>query len=205
MQAYFVLFLNFICYQILAYIELSLFIEKLNIMSFVTIVALYIFALYNKVILKENFHLHPAVLFTLLGLMSYNYIISNKSLTLFSIFLFILFFVLDAVYNTINLVMPEVYTKKNINFQNKSHTQIKVSTQAPAKDERVFGINMKLEEALVLLGLTHDYSLEELKKAYRITLKLNNPKKFPKNKRETQKNIILQIKKAKKYLESRLL
>ncbi|MDQ7062525.1 MAG: J domain-containing protein [Sulfurimonas sp.] len=207
MQVYILIFLNFIIFHILSYMEFNLFIEKLNIMSIFTVILFYIFAIYSKVILKNIFYIHPSSLLMLMWAITYNSILSNTFLVILSTFLFILFFILDRIYNSINLNFEKVYTKKEVDFKTIKHTikAKKENIETYIQDYSQTGINMKLEGSLVLLGVTHDYTLAELKTAYKIALKNNNPKKFSKSTREKQEVIVKDINEAKSYLEHRFI
>ena len=64
-------------------------------------------------------------LFILLGLIIYNYILSNKILLIISIFLFIVFFILDYIYDSKNLKSEDECVEKNYLWKEKSEAYTK--------------------------------------------------------------------------------
>ena len=107
MQMYIIIFLNFVTFHMLKYMEFNLVTEKINLVSLFNIILIYFFAIYNKKVFKSIFYIHPASLFVLITLIVYNSLVLNKLLLTLSIFLFVLFFVLDYKYNAIKDIINE--------------------------------------------------------------------------------------------------
>lgn len=216
MQTYLILFINLITFHLLSYIEFNLLIEKLNVMGLLTVAYFYIFAIYNKKVLSTTYNIHPSSLPILIGLMTYNYVLSNNILLTLSIFLFLLFFILDNIYNSINTKTEKIDEPKKQNWEDVhySYEQSQESKEEKYKKEQKQKqsfeddlnnfINMQLEGSLVLLGLSHEYTLKQLKKAYRKAAQLNHPDKFPDMQKEVQTIVMKDINEAKSYLEDRL-
>ncbi|EDZ62950.1 hypothetical protein SMGD1_2007 [Sulfurimonas gotlandica GD1] len=181
MQIYIILFLNAIIFRILTYMEIELFIEKVNILSLLSVTYIFIHAIYNKHFLKRTYHIPEVTIVVLLGLIAYNYLFAHKSFLILSIFLLVLVFVLDNIYNSIKLntkINGEQKNEKTRYSYEESQQEQFQEQQQSFEDEFKNYINTQLERSLVLFSLSHDYTLLQLKKAYKKAAHLNHPDKF---------------------------
>ena len=193
MQIYVLVFLNASTFHILGYMGLELLIEKLNVMCLMSTSYIFVFAIYDRHVLKNAFYIPAATLFILLGLITYNYFLAYKIFFALSIVLFVLFFVLDYVYNSINL-------KIEINEKVKSETEdtcseVTYDYKQSLEDDLNNFINTQLESSLVLLGLSHDYTYAQLNKAYKKAADLD---------KKDNGMLIQELNEARMYLQDRL-
>ena len=219
---YVTLFLNIVFLSVLRLTEFDLLIEKINLLGLFNVIITYSLAIYAKRSSKKDFYVHPSTIFILVALIVYNSVVLNKPLLALSVVLFLLFFILDHIYNSIELTPYEgsgvkekvvAYHVESFKALKRPYReQVKRNLATPPKttkqekvfEEDEFMINMQLEDSLVLLGLSHDYALKQLKEAYKAQTRINHPKRFSAEEKNAQTIIMEEINNAKSYLEDRL-
>ena len=218
MQIYIILFLNFIFFSILKYAGFSVMIEKLNYIAIFNTIILYFFAIYNVKVYKIDFYIHPINIFILISLISYNSTIGNNSMLVSSSVLLALFFILENIYNRVPIKINTNYKDNNAEqrqtknswddikhtYEEKiNYTHFEKEKEEHKKEEFIY-VDIELELKLSMFDLEKNYTLKQLKKAYKDKAKKSHPDKFSKDRQETQTHIMKEINDAKSYLEDRL-
>ena len=217
MKIYIILFLNLLLFWLLNKVEFTLFIQKLNYIALFNVTLIYALAIYDKKVLNKSLYIHPASLFIICGLMLYNYLVFNEVLLYTSIFLFILFFILDVRYNSID-TNTKTQEKEKIHKSWEDIVDEKEKKTEFYKEKRKFKekkkkekealgndfmIDIELEEKLVILGLSLNYTLKQLKNAYKKKAHENHPDKFNGVEQRYQTDVMKEINEAKYFLEHR--
>lgn len=208
MTTYVSLFINVVVFSMLKYTDYNLLIEKINIMTLLNIVLMFSFAIYSKKILNHQFHIHLSSFFILIILIIYNWVVFNQFMLVISVALFILLFILDYVYDSISVDKYE----KDKEARTKTKTKTEYFYDEPAfedmfeeKEDKInLKIDVELEAYLVLLGLKLDYTLKQLKVAYKIAARENHPDKHSSKDKKFQTIKMQEINNAKSFLEDRL-